>query len=559
MSELVIDSGDTVWVLVSAALVLFMMPGLALFYAGLVRRGNVLAIMQQNLVPIAVISLTWILVGYSIAFSDDIGNGFMGDLGLFGLTGLDTAPTPALHAVDGDVAIPTLAFVAFQMMFAIITPALLTGATVGRLKTVGWVVTLALWSVLVYPFVAHWLFNPDGWLVGIGAQDWAGGIVVHAAAGAAALAVLVVVGRRQGWPRAGSIPHSIPLAVAGAGILWFGWFGFNGGGSLQGDGVAAQAVLNTHVAGAAAIGAWLVMERLRTGKGTVIGAITGGVAGLATITPCAGYVSTLSALVIGLAAGVVCTFALGLKTFFRFDDALDVIAVHFVGGILGSLLLGLFGSHAINAAGADGLFFGGGADLLGAQAIALVVVIAFSFVVTLLIALAVQKTVGLKVAPGHEFGMDEVEQGVNAYTLGQVSGLSAAGSAGVPGAAGTVAPAEHPVPAPRASTAAPETPSTPDAVVLTATFDSADLDALTTSLETAGAWAIQVTEVNEVVADPPSLRFRESSEPVRFARRLRVELCVARASAPTVVDLLTRQTVGLRTPLLHVFAEASGR
>ena len=208
MSELVIDSGDTVWVLVSAALVLFMMPGLALFYAGLVRRGNVLAIMQQNLVPIAVISLTWILVGYSIAFSDDIGNGFMGDLGLFGLTGLDTAPTPALHAVDGDVAIPTLAFVAFQMMFAIITPALLTGATVGRLKTVGWVVTLALWSVLVYPFVAHWLFNPDGWLVGIGAPDWAGGIVVHAAAGAAALAVLVVVGRRQGWPRGRSRTRS---------------------------------------------------------------------------------------------------------------------------------------------------------------------------------------------------------------------------------------------------------------------------------------------------------------------------------------------------------------
>ncbi|OCI29926.1 ammonium transporter [Oerskovia enterophila] len=553
MSELVIDSGDTVWVLVSAALVLFMMPGLALFYAGLVRRGNVLAIMQQNLVPIAVITLTWILVGYSIAFSDDIGNGFMGDLGLFGLTGLDTAPTPALHAVDGDVAIPTLAFVAFQMMFAIITPALLTGATVGRLKTVGWVVTLALWSVLVYPFVAHWLFNPDGWLVGIGAQDWAGGIVVHAAAGAAALAVLVVVGRRQGWPRAGSIPHSIPLAVAGAGILWFGWFGFNGGGSLQGNGVAAQALLNTHVAGAAAMAAWLLMERLRTGKGTVIGAVTGGVAGLATITPCAGYVSTLSALVIGLAAGVVCTFALGLKTVFRFDDALDVIAVHFVGGILGSLLLGLFGSHAINAAGVDGLFFGGGADLLVAQVIALVVVIAFSFVVTLLIALAVQKTVGLKVAPGHEFGMDEVEQGANAYTLGQVSGLSAAGSAGGPGGSGTLAASEHPAPG-EPGTAAPT--GAPGAVVLTATFDSADLDTLTTALEAAGAWAIQVTEVDEVVADPPSLRFRESSQRPRFARRLRVELCVAQAASPAVVELLSRQTVGLRTPLLHTLVEA---
>ncbi|GAA3226960.1 ammonium transporter [Oerskovia jenensis] len=561
MSELVVDSGDTVWVLVSAALVLFMMPGLALFYAGLVRRGNVLAIMQQNLVPIAVITLTWVLVGYSIAFSDDIGNGFMGDLGLFGLTGLDSAPTPALHVVDGDVAIPTLAFVAFQMMFAIITPALLTGATVGRLRTVGWVVTLALWSVLVYPFVAHWLFNPDGWLAQLGAQDWAGGIVVHAAAGAAALAVLVVVGRRQGWPEAGSIPHSIPLAVAGAGILWFGWFGFNGGGSLQGNGVAAQAVLNTHVAGAAAMGAWLLMERWRTGKGTVIGAVTGGVAGLATITPCAGYVSTLSALVIGVAAGVVCTFALGLKKVFRFDDALDVIAVHFVGGLLGSLLLGFFGERAINDAGADGLFFGGGLDLLGAQALALVVVVAFSFVVTLVIAFGVDRTVGLKVPPGEEFGMDEVEQGANAYTLGQVSGLSATGAASAPVGSSTVAHGERPASAAAAAATAvggTSVPTTTDAVVLSATFDSADLDALTTALEEAGAWAIQVCEVNEVVADAPTLRFRESTERTRFARRLRVDLCAGRGDVPAVVALLTEHAVGLRSPLLLPLVAAAG-
>ena len=417
MSPTSINGADTAWLLVCAALVLFMVPGLALFYAGLVRRTNTLAMLQRNIVPLGIISITWILIGYSLAFSTDVGAGIVGDLELFGLRHLDVAPTPQLHVVVPGIAVPTLAFVAYQMMFAVITPALITGATAGRLKPIGWVVVLTLWSIAVYPVVAHWLFNPHGWLASWGAQDWAGGIVVHAAAGAAALALLVIVGRRTGWPQRTAAPHSIPLAVLGGGILWFGWFGFNSGGGLQANEVAAQAFLNTTIAASAGMLAWLSAVRARRARVTVLGAITGAVAGLATITPAAGYVDTLSALCIGLIAGVVCHAALALKSVFRFDDALDVIAVHFVGGILGSLLLGLFGSRAVNAIGRDGLFFGGGASLLGKQAVAVVVVVAFSFAVTWVIGRLAQATVGLRVQPEEQDEMDLVQQGTDAYHL----------------------------------------------------------------------------------------------------------------------------------------------
>ncbi|GIJ25182.1 ammonium transporter [Micromonospora qiuiae] len=422
-----VNPGDTAWVLVCAGLVLFMTPGLAAFYGGMVRSRNVLAMMQQNMIALGVVSLTWVLVGYTIAFGDDAGSGLFGNLELFGLTDLRQPPAPNLHVVDDRVTIPTLAFVAFQMMFAVITPALITGATAGRLKFAGWVLFLAIWSIVVYAPVAHWLWHPDGWLAGFGTQDWAGGLVVHASAGAAVLAVLLVVGRRRHWPHAAAPPNSIPLTVLGAGILWFGWFGFNGGDGLQANGVAAQAVLNTHLAAAAAMLVWLVVERVKDGHSTVVGGVSGAIAGLATVTPTAGYVNTLSAIAIGATAGLVCHLALRLKYLLRLDDALDVLAVHFVGGMLGTLLLGLFGNSGINPLGRDGLFLGGGGSLLWYQLVGILSVVVFSFVLTWLIATGVQAVIGLRAPVADQDGLDRAQQGTDAYHLGGVTSLAAPG------------------------------------------------------------------------------------------------------------------------------------
>lgn len=417
-----VNAGDTAWVMVCAALVLFMTPGLAFFYAGMVRSRNALAMMQQNFISLGVVSVTWVLFGYTLAFGSDAGGGMLGDLGTAGLRNLADAPPPGLHVVATDVAIPALAFASYQMMFAVITPILATGAVADRLKFAGWALFLAIWSVIIYAPITHWLWAPAGWLTQRGAQDWAGGMVVHASAGAAALALLVVLGKRRAWPDKAPLPHSIPLVIVGAGILWFGWIGFNAGDGLQADGVAAQALVNTHIAAAAAMLVWLLFEKLREGHPTVLGGVTGAVAGLATITPAAGYVSTLSAIVIGAVAAAVCHFALRAKFYFKFDDALDVIAVHFVGGVLGSLLLGLFGEEAINSIGADGLFFGGGFTLLGWQIVALAAVIAFSFCGTWLIAMAIEKTIGLRVDPADEETLDNVQQGMEAYQFSQVLG-----------------------------------------------------------------------------------------------------------------------------------------
>ena len=412
-----INSGDTAWVLISAALVLFMMPGLAIFYGGMARRGNVLAMLQQNIIPMGVISLTWVLIGYSLAFGNDTGGGLIGNLELIGLGNLDNVLSPARHMVSPGVAIPTLALVAYEMMFAIITPALITGATAGRLKFGGWVVFILVWSIIVYAPIAHWLFNPAGWLAQLGAQDWAGGIVVHTAAGAATLAVLAVIGRRQNWPNVDAPPHSIPLTILGAGILWFGWFGFNAGDGLAADGIAAQAFMNTTIAASAGMLIWLLIESRTEGHPTVLGGVTGAVAGLATITPCAGYVNTLSAIAIGSIAGLVCHLALRLKNRFRFDDAFDVIAVHFVGGVLGSLLLGFFAQSAINSASANGLLFGGGVNLLGYQALAVGTVAVFSFVVSWLVAIAIEKTIKLREDSENQANLDLVQQGMSAYDV----------------------------------------------------------------------------------------------------------------------------------------------
>lgn len=416
------EPGDTAWVMICAALVLFMTPGLAFFYGGMVSVRNALTMLMQNFFALGIVTVTWVLVGYSIAFGHDGKFGLWGDLGLFGLTDLENGPSPAMHVLQPGVAIPALAFVAYQMMFAVITPALVTGATADRMRFAGWAVLLAAWSVIVYAPICHWLFSPSGWLASWGAEDWAGGLVVHASAGAAALALLLVVGKRRSADRENA-SHSVPLVLIGVGILWFGWFGFNAGDGLAADGVAAQALINTAVAAATGLLAWLVMEKAKTGYPTVLGAGCGAVAGLATITPGAGYVHVLGALIIGFVAGIVCYWALHLKSWFRFDDALDVVAVHFVGGIIGTLLVGLFGEYAVNQIGVDGLFHGGGFGLLGKQAVATVVVVVTSFVLTWVIAMIIQHTIGLRADPDTEDHLDRTQQGCDAYDF---AGLAAA-------------------------------------------------------------------------------------------------------------------------------------
>jgi Amt family ammonium transporter len=513
-----VNSGDTAWLLICAALVLFMTPGLAFFYAGMVRSRNSLVMMQQNFIPLGVVSVTWVLVGYSLAFGNTVGNGLVGDLGVFGLRNLIDAPSPGIHVVSAAVSVPTLAFVAYQMMFAIITPALATGAVADRMKFAGWACFLAIWSVVVYAPIAHWLWAPAGWLTQRGAQDWAGGMVVHASAGAAALALLIVLGKRTVWPDAAPMPHSIPLVIVGAGILWFGWFGFNAGDGLQANGVAAQALINTHVAGAVAMLVWLVLEKVREGHPTVIGGVTGAVAGLATITPAAGYVSTLSALMIGVLAGLVCHVALRAKTFFKFDDALDVIAVHFVGGILGTLLVGFFGEAAINDIGADGLFFGGGAGLLGWQIVALVSVIAFSFCLSWLIASGIEKTIGLRVDPADEGRLDQAQQGMDAYHFGQVVGLG--GDRATVGEAIPTVLADHDGPV----------------VLVTAIvdLDDAKVAELKEALVRAGASRIVATEAHVFSGGVETVTIRNQQRAIDFAKRARIEVLAPRSRSAEI-------------------------
>lgn len=377
--------------LACAALVLVTIPGLAFHHVGMSRNRDTSMTFHRHFVPLGVVTVVWILLGHSIAFSDSAAGGLFGDLKLVALRNLGESSSPAMHDVVPGVAIPTLAFVAYQLMFAIFASVLIVGTTAGRSRPLAWVTILAVWPLIVYAPIAHWLFDPEGWLVSRGAQDWAGGMVVHVSAGSAALALLLVAGRRVGGPHDAAVPRSVPLTMIGAGMLWFGWFGFTAGQGLQANGVAAQALVNTHVAAAAGMVIWLIVELVRKGRSTVVGGATGAVAALAAITPCAGYVDTVSALGIGAIAGFVCPFALRSKVFIRFGDVLGVVGALLVGGVLGSLLLGLFGEKARNAIGADGLFFGGGFALLRDQLLALVVVAGFSFVVTFALAFVAAK------------------------------------------------------------------------------------------------------------------------------------------------------------------------
>ena len=409
-----IDSGATAWVLISAALVAFMTPGLAFFYGGMVRSKNMLGMLMQNVFAMGLISILWAAVGFSLAFG---GTGsWIGDLDFVFMK--DLATIAELPGYTGDFAliIPVLAFFGYQMMFAVITPALITGATADRMKFSAYAVLIGVWAVIVYPVVAHWVFSPNGWLFKRGALDFAGGAVVHINAGAAALAVVLVLGNRKGWPREAMPPHNLPFTILGTGILWFGWFGFNAGSALGANGLAAQALVNTHLAAATAMLSWLAVEKLRSGHATSLGAASGAVAGLVAITPCAGFVGGMAPVAIGAVAGAVCYLALRLKTKFGFDDSLDVIAVHLVGGLLGALLLGLFADTKVNSLGFDGLFFGGGTELLVNQVIASAATLAFSFVVTYLAARVINATMGIRVTPEDELvGLDQSQHAESAY------------------------------------------------------------------------------------------------------------------------------------------------
>lgn len=401
------NSGDTAWILVASAMVLLMTPGLAFFYGGMVRGKNVLGMLAQNYVVMGIVSVLWITGVYSLAFS---GTGkYIGDFHQFGLNHIWQQAT-GFEALT----IPPLVFCAFQLMFAIITPALITGASADRLKFGAWSLFTALWLVIVYAPVAHWVFSPSGWLFQLGAEDFAGGTVVHANAGAAALALILVIGKRRGWPKERMRPHNVPFVLLGAGLLWFGWFGFNAGSALAANTLSAFAFVNTNTATGAALLGWILVERLRDGHATTLGAASGAVAGLVAITPACGFVSPMGSIAIGFAAGIVCSFAVGLKNKFGFDDALDVVGVHLVGGVLGALLIGFFGTKLTN--GANGLFYGGGWTLMGKQAVAVGAVVAYSFIVTFILAKVLDLVIGLRVKEEDEVaGLDLSQHAETAY------------------------------------------------------------------------------------------------------------------------------------------------
>ncbi len=426
------DTGNTAWVLMSAAMVLFMTPGLAFFYGGMVRSKNVLGMLMQNFFSMGLVSVLWALIGFSLAFGD--GGGFIGNFDFAGLKGVgDAALQLPGYVKVGDVdlalTIPAIVFCAYQMMFAVITPALITGAIADRVKFAGWATFLGLWVVIVYSPVAHWVFSPTGWLFKRGALDFAGGTVVHINAGIAALMVVIVLGKRKGWPREAMPPHSLPLTLLGTGILWFGWFGFNAGSALSAGNLAGQALINTHLAAAAGMLGWLLVEKLKEGHATTLGAASGAVAGLVAITPCAGFVGGMAPIVIGFIAGGVCLLAIQFKFRFGYDDSLDVVGVHLVGGIIGSILLGFFADTSVNSLGFDGVFFGGGGELLTDQLVAVGATLLFSGVLSFVLAKVVDATIGLRVSPDDEAaGLDTTQHAETAYNLGDFGSMGRIGS-----------------------------------------------------------------------------------------------------------------------------------
>ncbi len=405
-----INAGDTAWVLVSSALVLMMVvPGLALFYGGLVRRKNVLATLMQSFVLLAMISIQWVLFGYTIAFGPDIASLF-GSLKYLGLAGVGGDPGPYSSTT------PHLAFMTFQGMFAAITPALITGAFAERMKFKAFLIFGLLWATFIYDPLAHWVWG-GGWIQKLGALDFAGGTVVHISSGVSALVCAVMLGKRRGFPSEYMPPHNLPFAVTGAALLWVGWFGFNAGSALAADGIAANAFVTTNTAASAAALAWMFCEWKHSGKPTMLGAATGAVAGLVGITPGAGFVGPMSAIIIGGVAGILCYLAVVMKGRFGYDDSLDVVGVHGVGGIWGALATGLFASIAVNAGGANGLFFGNPAQM-GPQIIAVIGTIVYAGVGSWIILKILDVTMGLRVSDEDEqMGLDLSQHNEAGYVM----------------------------------------------------------------------------------------------------------------------------------------------
>ncbi|MGW4421226.1 ammonium transporter [Streptosporangium sp. NPDC004631] len=423
-----IDSGTTAWMLTATALVLLMTPGLALFYGGMTRAKSVLNMMLMSFVSIITVTVAWVLYGHSLTFTDNadgLVNMFVGGSGALGLQSLvDTATKP-----DG-TGMPSLVFSAFQLTFAIITVALISGAVADRARFGAWVLFTVVWVTVVYLPVAHWVWG-GGWLFSLGIEDFAGGTVVHINAGAAALALALVLGRRAGWGREPTRPHNLPLVLLGAGLLWFGWFGFNAGSELAVDGTAGLAFMNTQIAAAAAAGAWLLVEKRRDGHATSLGVASGAVAGLVAITPACGFVDPWAALVIGAVAGSVCACAVGLKYRLGFDDSLDVVGVHLVGGVLGAVSLGFLAAHPFLEQQSTGLLYGGGVGQLGLQVLGPVAVGVYSFAVTWVIAKIIDRTVGFRIGAEEELaGVDITSHAETGYDLGTVHASGAVSSHG---------------------------------------------------------------------------------------------------------------------------------
>jgi Amt family ammonium transporter len=425
--EMQISAGDTAWVLTSAALVLLMTPGLAFFYGGMTRVKSVLNMMMMSVVTIGIVSILWVLFGYSLAF----GNGTSSLIGTIDFSGLGSAVNKVVEN-GATYPIPLLSFVMFQLMFAVITPALISGAIADRTKFLAWAVFVALWVTVVYFPVAHWVFDfggadstGAGWLAKRGIEDFAGGTAVHINAGAAGLALALVLGKRVGWPKSPMKPHSLPLVLLGAGLLWFGWFGFNAGSALGANGQAALAFTNTMVATAGAVMGWLIVDRLRDGHATSLGAASGAVAGLVAITPGCAFVAPWAAVVIGVMAGGICALAVSVKYRIGIDDSLDVVGVHLIGGLFGCLAIGFFGTSFTTGSGKDaftwgakGLFYGGGWHLLEIQALGAFSVLAYSFVVSGVLGWIIDKTMGMRIERDAEIeGIDLDQHLESAYDL----------------------------------------------------------------------------------------------------------------------------------------------
>ncbi len=406
-----INTGDTAFMLVSTALVMFMTPGLALFYGGMVRSKNVLSTLMHSFIALGIISILWVLIGYTLAFGPDHA-GLIGGLDHLGLKGISLKPIKEYAAT-----IPGLLFVLYQGMFAVITPALISGAFAERIKFRAYIIFIAAWSLLVYSPIAHWVWGSGGWLRELGTLDFAGGLVVHISSAGAALATAIIIGKRKGFMKQPLHPHNLTLTLIGAGVLWFGWFGFNAGSALSAGELSTLAFATTNLSAAAGTLSWVLIEWLKDGKPTMLGAVSGAVAGLATITPAAGFVGPMAAIIIGLAAGAGCYYGISLKFKFKYDDSLDVVGIHGVGSTIGLLATAVFATTALNPNGANGLIYGS-FSLLGPQAIGIVTIMAYSIIMTALIFKLIDVIVGVRISEqGEETGLDLTEHGEVGFFL----------------------------------------------------------------------------------------------------------------------------------------------